>query len=175
MTIPVVLIVLALIAIYGGIKGYSITGLIFGQKVPRTAPGSISSGSSDTAGTAGGNSTSNPTVQGNVKFSGDLTGVNQAFLNKVSKAVSAIGGTQVKVTSGYRSATTNQKVGGADNSNHLYGHAIDGEVYVPGTGWVPLGQALLGVASKFGLRSGATFSWHGAPDIVHIDDAYNQK
>ena len=42
MTIPVVLGILAAIAIYAGIKGYSVTGLIFGQKQLRTPPGPIS-------------------------------------------------------------------------------------------------------------------------------------
>jgi hypothetical protein len=40
------------------------------------------------------------------------------------------------------------------NSNHLTGHALDGEAFVPGRGWVPLGTLLQRVAPKFGLRSG---------------------
>lgn len=35
MSIPIVLGILAAIAIYAGIKGYSFSGLIFGQKIPR--------------------------------------------------------------------------------------------------------------------------------------------
>jgi len=39
MTVPVVLGILAIVAIYAGIKGYSFTGLLFGQKNPRVPPG----------------------------------------------------------------------------------------------------------------------------------------
>lgn len=174
MTIPIVLGVLALIAIYGGIKGYSISGLIFGEKNPRTPPTPInssggSSPSDSASGAAGGNAVNS------AFFKGNITGVNSAFLSKVERAAQSIGATQIRVTSGLRTRAQNSRVGGADNSNHLYGHALDGDVYIPGQGWVPIGKALLGVASKFGLRSGATFSWKGAPDISHIDDAFNQK
>jgi hypothetical protein len=41
--------------------------------------------------------------------------------------------------------------------------------------WVPLGQLLVKLAPKFGLRSGATFNWNGSPDVVHVDDAYNLR
>lgn len=101
-------------------------------------------------------------------------GENGGLLAKVSKAASAVGITKIRVTSGARSKEHNIAVGGAPNSNHLTGHALDGEGYVPGKGWVPLGQALLPVAGKFGLRSGATFTWGGKPDVVHVDDAFNQ-
>ncbi len=57
MTIPLILGILGFIAIYAGIKGYSVTGLIFGQKELRTPPvspvnpaGSSTSGASGTTG-----------------------------------------------------------------------------------------------------------------------------
>lgn len=106
---------------------------------------------------------------------GSLSGENQAFIGKVSAAARAAGATQIRVNSGARSAAHNAAVGGAPNSNHLTGHALDGEGFVPGKGWVPLGTLLAPVAPRFGLRSGATFNWGGKPDVVHVDDATNQR
>jgi hypothetical protein len=111
-----------------------------------------------------------------IKFSGgSLTGESHDFIGKVSAAAKAAGATQIRVSSGFRSEQHNAAVGGASESNHLTGHALDGEGFVPGKGWVPLGTLLAGVAPKFGLRSGATFNWGGTPDVVHVDDASNQK
>lgn len=110
-----------------------------------------------------------------VAFSGVTTkGIKQSLLDNISKAAASIGATQIKLTSGYRSATDNTRVGGATDSNHLTGNAVDGEAFIPNQGWVPLGKALLPVAGKFGLRSGSTFDWNGSPDIWHVDDAANQ-
>lgn len=113
---------------------------------------------------------------GSVKFTGrSLSGENPQFIQRVRAAVASIGGTQVRVNSGYRSPAHNRAVGGAPNSNHIYGRAMDADVYIQGRGWVPLGLALKGSASKFGLRSGATFNWGGRPDLPHVDDGYNQR
>jgi hypothetical protein len=120
------------------------------------------------------NRTNMPRTGAGVKFSGDLQGLNQGFLNKLHGALGAIGATQVRITSGYRSPEHNRAVGGAKNSNHMYGRAMDGNAYIPGRGWVPLGIAVRGVASKYGLRSGASFNWGGKPDVVHVDDGFNQ-
>lgn len=51
-----------------------------------------------------------------------------AFLNKLSKAreLAAIG---FKITSGYRSASHNTKVGGVPSSSHTLGYAVD--IYAP--------------------------------------------
>ncbi len=116
-----------------------------------------------------------PTTVGNIKWEGKpLSGEKQDFINKVSAAVGAVGGTHVRVVSGYRSPAYNRAVGGARNSNHTYGRAMDGQAYIPGRGWVDLGTALRGVAPKYGLRSGASFNYGGKPDTPHVDDAYNQ-
>lgn len=121
-----------------------------------------------------------PVSPGGVKFIGDISGEYPRFLQSLGTAVKAVGGTAVRVNSGERSAQHNAAVGGASHSNHLpdaqgFAHAMDGEVFIPGRGWIPLGLALQGVAPKFGLRSGATFNWNGRPDVVHVDDAYNQR
>jgi hypothetical protein len=111
---------------------------------------------------------------GGVPFLGDTTGVNSSFLAKVSAAAKAAGATHIRVTSGYRSPEHNASVGGVQHSNHTMGHALDGEAYFPGRGWVPLGQALLPVVGKFGLRSGDVPGfYHGGTDPVHVDDGWN--
>lgn len=112
---------------------------------------------------------------GRLKWSGDLNGVNQSFFNKLNTALSAMGATQARVISGYRSPEHNRAVGGASNSNHMYGHAMDGQAYVPGRGWVDFGTLLRGAAGRFGLRSGASFNWGGRPDTPHVDDGFNQR
>jgi hypothetical protein len=112
---------------------------------------------------------------GKVPFTGTgLQGEKSDFLRKVSAAVESIGGTKIRVVSGYRSPAHNRAVGGASDSNHTYGRAMDGQAYIPGQGWVDLGTALRHVAGKFGLRSGASFDWGGRPDTPHVDDGYNQ-
>jgi hypothetical protein len=113
---------------------------------------------------------------GNVQWEGTpLGGEKPDFLKKVSAAVAAIGGTKIRVNSGYRSPAHNKAVGGASNSNHMYGRAMDGQAFIPGRGWVDLGIALAHVAPKFGLRSGASFDWGGRPDTPHVDDGFNQR
>ena len=121
--------------------------------------------------------TATPTGGGGhgVQFLGDVSGVKSHFLASLSAAVAAAGGTKVRVTSGVRSPAHNAAVGGVAHSNHLTGDAVDGEVFIPGKGWVPLGTALRGVAGRFGLRSGDVPGfYHGGPDTVHVDDGFNQ-
>jgi Peptidase M15 len=113
---------------------------------------------------------------GNVQWTGTpLGGEKGDFLKKVSAAVAAVGGTKIRVNSGYRSPAHNRAVGGASDSNHMYGRAMDGQAFIPGRGWVDLGIALAHVAPKFGLRSGASFDWGGRPDTPHVDDGFNQR
>lgn len=123
----------------------------------------------------GGNQGVNPTYSGKVAFEGDLHGENPQFLAKLSAAAAAIGGTKIRVTSGYRSPAHNAAVGGVAHSNHMTGHAMDGEVLVKGR-WVPLGVALQRAAPRFGLRSGNVPGfYHGGLDPVHVDDGFNQR
>ena len=117
-----------------------------------------------------------PRNSSGVHFEGDMNGVNPSFAQKLGAAASAVGGTKIRVRSGYRSPEHNKAVGGVPNSNHMTGHAMDGEVFIPGHGWVPLGVALQGVAPKFGLRSGNVPGFYrGGLDPVHVDDGANQR
>jgi hypothetical protein len=106
---------------------------------------------------------------GKVKFVGDTQGVNPRFLSKVARAASYAGATQIRVISGYRSPAHNKAVGGAPNSNHMRGEALDSEALVNGQ-WVPTGTLLRNTAPKFGLRSGDQPGFfHGQPDPNHVD------
>lgn len=106
---------------------------------------------------------------GRVKFLGNTQGENQGFLGALGQAVSDVGGSQVRLISGYRSPEHNKAIGGAPNSLHTRGAAMDGEVLIGGK-WVPLGAALLPVARRYGLRSGDVPGFfNGKPDPNHVD------
>lgn len=106
-----------------------------------------------------------------VTLQGNIQGVNPLFLSHVVQAVAAVGGTALRITSAVRTAAQNTAAGGVSGSAHLTGHALDGEVFIPGRGWVPLGTALAGVASRFALRSGDQPGFfRGGRDPVHVDD-----
>jgi uncharacterized protein YcbK (DUF882 family) len=91
------------------------------------------------------------------------------FLNALGQAVGSVGGSQVKITSGYRDPQHNAAVGGVNGSKHLTGDAMDGYALIGGK-WVPLGTALLPVAKKYGLRSGDVAGFfNGGRDPVHVD------
>lgn len=107
-----------------------------------------------------------------MKWRGKTTkGVNPIFLGRVAAAAKAAGATYIYVISAKRTPATNT---GVSNSNHLYGHALDGYAYVPGQGKVPLGTLLKDSASSYGLRSGDQPGFYkGAPDPNHVDDGYN--
>jgi hypothetical protein len=102
-------------------------------------------------------------------FLGNTKGVNTSFLNALSQAVASQGGSQVKITSGFRDPQHNAAVGGVQGSLHTKGDALDGYAMIGGK-WVPLGTALLPVAKKYGLRSGDVAGFfNGGKDPVHVD------
>lgn len=106
---------------------------------------------------------------GKVKILGNTAGEQGGFLNALGQAVGAVGGTQIKLTSGYRDPAHNAAVGGVSRSKHLSGEAMDGYALIGGK-WVPLGTALLPVARKYGLRSGDVAGFYnGGRDPVHVD------
>ena len=117
---------------------------------------------------------------GLVPFTGvPIAGLDKTFLQKVESAAAQAGATSIVITSGKRSneshpgGPTNT---GVANSNHLYGHAIDGYAIINGKK-VPLGQALLPLVDQFGLRSGDVKGFYaampGGYDPTHVDDGFN--
>jgi soluble lytic murein transglycosylase-like protein len=64
-----------------------------------------------------------------VKFNGkSLEGVKPELQSRVADAYASIGLDNVRVTSGYRDADHNKAVGGAENSEHIHGNAMDIDV-----------------------------------------------
>lgn len=108
-----------------------------------------------------------------VKFEGaSLKGTDPRFAHSVAAAAQAVGATAIRLISAKRTPSTNP---GVSDSNHLYGHAFDGEALIGGK-WVPLGVALKQVAGHFGLRSGDVPGFYkGGPDVEHVDDGFNLK
>ena len=100
-----------------------------------------------------------------------LAGEQPSFVQRFLGAAQAAGGTQLNVISGYRSPAYNAQIGGATDSNHTRGLAIDSTVFIPGKGWVPGGD--LPTLGQFGLRSGDQPGFfNGAPDPNHVDAGY---
>lgn len=117
--------------------------------------------------------TDNPGTYGGF-YLGDTTGLQPSFLKSLTAGARAAGVTKIKIISGYRSPSHNAAVGGAKDSNHMTGNAMDGSAYVPGQGWVPLGQIIKPVAGKYGLRSGDQPGFfNGTTDPNHVDDDAN--
>jgi hypothetical protein len=118
-----------------------------------------------------------PPLAKGLSFQGASTqGEDPQLLAHISAAARAAGATAIRVNSGRRDPSHNAAVGGVQNSNHLTGHALDGDAFVPGRGWVPLGTLLRATAPKYGLRSGDQPGFfNGGRDPVHVDDGFNQK
>lgn len=115
-----------------------------------------------------------PNVVAGVHFSGaSLVGTNTKLIAGVAAVVRAAGGTLVNVISARRSTASNAAAGGVQDSNHLTGDAIDATVFIPKTGWVPLGS--LPGWGKLGLRTGDVAGFfNGHPDPNHVDTGANQ-
>jgi hypothetical protein len=97
-------------------------------------------------------------------------GLSSAARSGLSKIQQLFGG--VRVTSGLRSPAENARVGGAPNSDHLSGNALD---LVPTEGWTPSGVARLDRIVAWAKRSGLVrwIGWRGVPghgpgDHLHL-------
>lgn len=103
-----------------------------------------------------------------------VAGVKPALLRNVMRAAMAVGATSIHVTSAKREPGLAHN--DVRNSNHITGDALDGYAIIDGQ-QVPLGQAILHVASKYGLRSGDVKGFDpktlGGYDPIHIDDGFN--
>lgn len=58
----------------------------------------------------------------------DESHLNQDLSNRVKTSFAALGIDKVKITSGFRSAVDNKRVGGAEKSQHMHGNAMDIDV-----------------------------------------------
>lgn len=113
-----------------------------------------------------------------IPIRGTIGNEDPNFLSELTGAARARGAVAILATSGERTPGHNTAIGGAQHSNHLAdaqgnAHALDGYAILRDGSRVPLGQFLKPNASSFGLRSGATFTWGGGPDLVHVDDFHN--
>jgi hypothetical protein len=101
-------------------------------------------------------------------------GINPAFLQAIINAARSQGATNLNIISGYRSPAYNAQVGGAQDSNHMRGLAMDATVTIPGRGTIPLGE--LPGLSGYGLRTGNQAGFfHGQPDPEHVDAGYEAQ
>jgi len=99
------------------------------------------------------------------------TGLNPAFWQAIVSAARAQGATNIDLQSAYRSPSYNASVGGAQDSNHMRGLAVDATVTIPGRGTIPLGD--LPGLGQYGLRSGDQSNFfNGRPDPTHVDAGY---
>jgi tape measure domain-containing protein len=118
---------------------------------------------------------------GAVKWSGGTSGLKSSFMKKVEAAIASLGGGTISVSSGKRSGKDSRGVdhpggppnGGAPDSNHLTGSAVDGTVTLKNGKTFNLGDIPGLNYASFGLRAGRNFPWNGSPDVVHVDDGSN--
>lgn len=86
---------------------------------------------------------------------GELVGPPQELVECLEHLRRTCGGTPLRIVSGYRSRTTNTAVGGAANSRHMVGDAVD----------IPAGYATVTEAEHCGFRGiGITGQW-----ATHLD------
>lgn len=91
---------------------------------------------------------------------GKLSGVNKAILDKFNQIQSSAG-TPLNVTSGFRDPAENARVGGAKNSAHTRGNAVD----VTFGGGIPETLKLIEAASKAGVGGIGVYR----PGVLHFD------
>lgn len=86
---------------------------------------------------------------------GALAGPPGELVERLEHLRTTCGGTPLRIVSGYRSKSTNLAVGGAPNSRHLVGDAVD----------IPAGYATVAQAEHCGFTGiGSKGPW-----AVHVD------
>lgn len=103
-------------------------------------------------------------------ISGDIGGLSSTARGGLSQIQQLFGG--VRVSSGHRTPEENRRVGGARNSDHLTGNALD---LVPSGGWSAQGTALLDRVAGWARKNPAIrwIGWRGVPghgpgDHLHL-------
>jgi uncharacterized protein YcbK (DUF882 family) len=99
------------------------------------------------------------------RHTGAATNIDVGVLDFLVAVMAAIGQTSAVVLSAYRSYETNKKLaltnfGVADNSEHLYGKAIDVSF--------PVGRLLDAVAAARAMKRGGV-GWYPHSEFIHID------
>lgn len=132
-----------------------------GDSSPSAAGGGSTSQTQDATpapSSAGDQSGGKPSGQGHAQAI--EKGVGTGLAKKLQEIESAFGG-RLTVTSGHRDAGRNQAVGGAGNSAHLRGNAVD----VKFNGGIPETLKLIEAASKAGIGGIGVYR----PGSVHLD------
>lgn len=148
--------------------GSTVGGSVFNTAPPDLSSLTPSPSSSSTDNTASGQTPSQQTTSANENSAGAKQGHAQALergvgvglAKKLQEIESAFGG-KLNVTSGARSEERNRSVGGAGNSAHLRGNAVD----VTFNGGVQETLKLIEAASKAGIGGIGVYG----PGSVHLD------
>jgi len=83
-------------------------------------------------------------------------GISQDLMNKLEVLRSKLGNRKITIVSGYRCPSHNKAVGGAKNSQHLYGRAAD--IIVEGVAPSTVANAAESIFSNGGLGRYKTFT-----------------
>jgi hypothetical protein len=125
-----------------------------------TRSGSTGGATSEPTGSSGGAQTPNGGSSGSGHAEAVKKGVQPGIAGKLKEIESAFGGS-LSVTSGHRDQAHNARVGGAENSAHTRGNAVD----VKFNGGIPETIKLIEAASKAGIGGIGVYG----PGSVHLD------
>jgi len=131
------------------------------QTPPGASPsGSTGSATSEPTGSSGGAPAPNGGNSGSGHAEAVKKGVQPGIASKLKEIESAFGGS-LSVSSGHRDQAHNARVGGAENSAHTRGNAVD----VTFNGGIPETLKLIEAASKAGIGGIGVYR----PGSVHLD------
>jgi len=140
MSYAVVLVILGIIFVYGGIKGYSITHLLQGQLVPRTPPappGNNPSGPNPGGAVVSGTSAYSSPISSGAKFER----IDQGVDYQQSGSYTALGsGIVTKIATGWAGGTGQAVYIKLDNPITIGNQTYDGYYYAETTPLVRLNQ-----------------------------------